>query len=302
MANLLLLTSPPASGKTFWIESLAKVSAEEILVISPLRALADECHLHWKGKIRVMTSEEWLMKKTFSSIVIFDEFHLLYYWGDTFRPVLWEVFLSLSLESQLVVGLTATLSEEMKRNVSLLAEGFNEIYWQDFGNQKLKFMPGEYFRLNKNLIENCLIHLPAGKTTLVFCEFREEVLRWEKILRGRGHSVWTCRGGEAAAFGEKVRKENPPDYIICTTVLSHGVNLPTIKRVFLMYPVGNKDFWIQMVARGGRKGETYRVFALEPPHGLRWGRRQNLYLIGILRMRIFFSIILDQLQECFLKD
>ncbi len=302
MANLLLLTSPPASGKTFWIESLAKVSSEEILVISPLRALADECHLHWNGKIRVMTPEEWLLKQTFSGIVIFDEFHLLYYWGDTFRPVLWEVFFSLCSGSQLVVGLTATLSVEMRNNLSLLENGFDEIFWQDFGNQKLKHVPAEYFRLNKNLIENSLIHLPPARTTLVFCEYREEVLRWEKKLSERGHSVWTCRGGEAAAFGEKVRKESPPDFIIATTVLSHGVNLPAIKRVFLMYPVENKDFWIQMVARGGRKGESYGVFALEPPHGLRWGRRNNLYLIGILRLRILFSILLEQLQECFLKE
>lgn len=302
MANLLLLTSPPASGKTFWIESLANNFSEEILVISPLRALADECHIQWQGKVRVMTPEEWLLKKTFSQVVIFDEFHLLYYWGDSFRPVLWEVFYSLCSESQLVVGLSATLSEEMRTNVVLMETGFEGIYWQDFGNQKLKYIPDEYFFLGKNLIENCLIHLPPENTTLVFCEFREEVLRWEKKLTERGHSVWTCRGGEAAAFGEKVRRENPPQYIISTTVLSHGVNLPTIGRVFLMYPVENKDFWIQMVARGGRRGEVYRVFALEPPHGLRWGRRKNFYQIGILRLRILFSILLDQLQECFLKE
>jgi superfamily II DNA or RNA helicase len=302
MANLLLVTSPPASGKTYWIESFADTLPGEILVISPLRALADECQLRWKQKICVMTPEEWLLKKTFSDVVIFDEFHLLYYWGDSFRPIQWDVFFFLSLEAKLVIGLTATLSDQMKEDVSFLEAGFEKILWQDFGNQKLKYEPREYFRLDKTRIEECLIHLPPEKTTLVFCQYRSEVLIWEKKLILRGNTVWTCLGGEAAAFGEKVRKENPPDYIVCTTVLSHGVNLPTIDRVFLMYPVENKDFWIQMVARGGRRGGAFQVFALEPPHGLVWDRRNNLYSIGVLRLRILFSIFLDQLQECFLKE
>ncbi len=302
MTQLLLLTSPPASGKTFWIRSFAEASEKEILVISPLRALADECRIHWKEKIQVMTPEEWMLKKIIPDVVIFDEFHLLYYWGDSFRPVLWDVFLTLSLEAKLVIGLTATLSENMREEVGLLSDGFEEILWKDFGNQELKNKPEIYLRLNQNLIQDFLIHLPVKGTTLVFCEFREEVLEWEKKLGKRGHTVWTCRGGEAGAFGERVRRENPPDFIICTTVLSHGVNLPEIERVFLMYPVENKDFWIQMVARGGRKGEAFRVFALEPPHGLRWDRRNNLCQIGILRMRILFSIFMDQLQECFLKE
>ncbi|MES2528018.1 MAG: helicase-related protein [Bdellovibrionota bacterium] len=302
MAQLLLLTSPPASGKTFWIRSFAEASEKEILVISPLRALADECRIHWKEKIRVMTPEEWSIKKTYSDIMIFDEFHLLYYWGDSFRPVLWDVFVSLSLEAKLVIGLTATLSEKMRDDVLLLHSGFEEILWLNFGNQELKNFPDKYLRLNQKLIHESLIHLPVNGTTLVFCEYREEVLEWEKKLSRRGYKVWTCRGGEAAAFGEKVRRENPPDFIVCTTVLSHGVNLPVIERLFLMYPVKNKDFWIQMVARGGRKGEAYRVFALEPPHGLRWDRRNNLCQIGILRLRILFSIFMDQLQECFLKE
>ncbi len=302
MANLLLVTSPPASGKTYWIESFAHVSSQQILVISPLRALADECHLRWKEKVLVMTPEEWLLKKTFPEIVIFDEFHLLYYWGDSFRPVLWEVFLALGLGAKLVIGLTATLSREMKTEVELLEPGFDQIIWQDFGNQILKHTPVKYYQLGKRLIESSLLHLPGKKTTLVFCEFREEVLHWEKKLMKRGHTVWTCRGGEAAAFGERVRIENPPEFIVCTTVLSHGVNLPRIERVFLMYPIENKDFWIQMVARGGRRGEPFRVFALEPPHGLRWDRTRNSCQSGILRLNILFSQFMDQLQECFLKE
>lgn len=76
MSELLLLTSPPASGKTFWIRSFAETLSDPILVISPLRALADECRKNWNEKIMVMTPEEWMKKKPFARVVIFDEFHL----------------------------------------------------------------------------------------------------------------------------------------------------------------------------------------------------------------------------------
>ena len=72
--DLIILTSPPASGKTYWISSLVnKLFPQKILVISPLRALADECRSKWEESVFVMTPEEWMSKKVYSEIVIFDE-------------------------------------------------------------------------------------------------------------------------------------------------------------------------------------------------------------------------------------
>src|SRR5689334_4916886 len=101
--ELLVLTSPPASGKTFWIESFAETCDKKILVIAPLRALRDECAVKWGEKIIVMTPEEWLLKKITAEIVIFDEFHLHFYWGDAFRPNMWEVFYELSHMASLTI-------------------------------------------------------------------------------------------------------------------------------------------------------------------------------------------------------
>jgi superfamily II DNA or RNA helicase len=302
MSQLLLLTSPPASGKTFWIHSLAEVVPEKVLVISPLRALADECRKNWNERINVMTPEEWLVKKSAAEIVIFDEFHLLSYWGNTFRPVLWEVFVSLSLEAKLVIGLTATLSELILEEAQLLNCYFDEIIWADHGNQTLKWKPQSYVCVSKNLMTRILFQQDIQGTGLIFCRYREEVLAWEKRLTSFGFRTWSCLGGEAAEFGKRVSSEAPPDFIVATTVLSHGVNLPTITRVFLMYPVGNIDFWIQMIARGGRRGEVFDVFALEHPHGLRWSRGKNLMRILILELRLFISVLLNQLEQCFLKE
>src|SRR5262245_1203823 len=112
MQELVLLTSPPASGKTFWISSLVEeLKDHRILVISPLRALAYECREKWKDTVTVMTPEEWTGKKCRSEVVIFDEFHLYFYWGDTFRPHMWEVFFELSENAGLTILLTATFSE-----------------------------------------------------------------------------------------------------------------------------------------------------------------------------------------------
>lgn len=302
MPHLLLLTSPPASGKTFWIKSFAEKWEENILVISPLRALADECRKNWSDSITVMTPEEWLLKKKSFQVVIFDEFHILSYWGNTFRPAMWDAFISLSLSAQLVIGLTATLSDEILTQVQELRCHFTEITWVNNGNQSLKWTPENYYFVNKSLLTKTLMNSVHGGTSLIFCQYREEVLEWEERLSKQGFRVWSCLGGEASAFGQRVSRESAPDFIVATTVLSHGVNLPSISRVFLMYPVRNIDFWIQMIARGGRRGEAFQVFALEPPHGLRWGRGRNLRNIVILELRLFFSVLLNQLDQCFLKE
>jgi len=44
------------------------------------------------------------------------------------------------------------------------------------------------------------------------------------------------------------------------------------------------DFWIQMVARGGRRGEDFEVFSLESPVEINWSPLKNYFhvlLIGI---------------------
>lgn len=302
MPELLILTSPPASGKTFWIQSFADSIQDSLLIISPLRALADECRKNWGEKITVMTPEEWTGKRVTADVVIFDEFHLLSYWGNTFRPLMWEVFESLSVTAKLVIGLTATLSPELQNEMKFIESGFERILWIDHGNQKLKWKPFSYVQLKKNVLEKCVVSLRPKGTCLIFCQYREEVSRWEKRLRSEGFTVWSCLGGEAAMFSQRVEKESPPQFIVSTTVLSHGVNLPSIRRVFFLYPVRNIDFWIQMIARGGRRGESFQVFALEPPYGLKWSRFGNLLATGKISLKIFLCNFLTQLEQCFLKE
>jgi superfamily II DNA or RNA helicase len=142
---------------------------------------------------------------------------------------------------------------------------------------------------------------PEQGTGLIFCQYREEVRHWESKLLSLGFRCWSCVGGEAQGFSTLVRTQLPPDFIIATTVLSHGVNLPRISRVFFTYPVKNRDFWIQMVARGGRKGEPFDVFSVEKPTGLQWNKYTNYLAIRRLDLKMSGRKFFRAIQEWFLK-
>ncbi len=303
MKDLLLLTAPPAAGKTYWIKSLiSELGHTDLLIISPLRALANECTLNWKGRVLVMTPEEWRAKRIYKKVVIFDEFHLHFYWGDTFRPLMWEVFFDLVNEAELSILLTATFSEEMQNEVKHFENHFDRIIWVNHGNQILKNRPSSYLKISPNLMKELIQFESRNGTSLIFCAYREEVMRWGNFLRKLGFRVWTCVGGEASLFSLQVQTEEPPDFIVATTVLSHGVNLPKVSTIYFLYQVKNIDFWIQMVARGGRRGEKFRVYSLENPYGIKWNRWTNDLAILILRFKISYPKFKRQLSQWFLKD
>lgn len=303
-SSLLVLTSPPASGKTYWIKSfVSQYDENKVLIISPLRALADECREKWGAYPLVMTPEEWTLKKVSAEVVIFDEFHLHFYWGDTFRPLMWEVFYELSTEAKLIVLLTATLPLWMKEEIETYGTQFNQLMWVDQGNQQLKTPPVKYIKApGKRWLTEYICGNFENGVRLIFCQYREEVFWWKRHLQEQGFVVWSCVGGEAQEMKSKMASGERPHFIVATTVLSHGVNLPEISCVYLLYPLKNQDFWIQMVARGGRKGGDYRVFALENPYGIKWNPIANFLAIIHLSLKMKKVSLLRQLQSCFLKE
>ncbi len=291
--DFLILTSPPASGKTYWIESLIMTLKDEsILVVSPLRALADECQTKWGERVLVMTPEEWLGKKVKCTISIFDEFHLYFYWGDTFRPMMWEAFYEISLNSSLTVALTATFSKELQNEVSSFTFHFDSISWLDYGNQTLKYVPRKYIKApsKKWLIKQIQCSPKNEGVKLIFCQYREEVFEMERKLTSLGFQCHSCVGGEAHQLAQKLILHSNPDFIISTTVLSHGVNLPCIRKIYFLYQLNHLDFWIQMVARGGRRGEDYVVFSLEPPYELKWNRGRNFFHVLFLTVKEYLTV------------
>lgn len=301
--DLLIFTAPPAAGKTHLISRLIEDLNQLPLVISPLRALANECLTKWGATCVVMTPEEWLNKGTSHRVVILDEFHLFFYWGDSFRPRMWEAFFELVQKAELVILLTATLTDEMVGLIKNFGCHFDQMIWVNHGNQILKYRPQNYFKaFNKKWLEDYILTMDHSScVNLIFCAYRSEVMIWETLLKAQGHRVWTCVGGEASLFSLKVQSERAPQFIVATTVLSHGVNLPNIGRIFFLYPVQNLDFWIQMVARGGRRGEAFEVFALENPRGIPFNPALNLLAILGLSFKMRLHQKVKQMQEWFLK-
>jgi len=259
MNTFLLLTSPPASGKTYWIERYHEKLGEKVLVISPLKALALELEEKWQGQISVRTPESYLLHPEEASIVIFDEFHLLFYWGDHFRENMWQAFFHLAMHSSLCIGLTATINDDILTRVKEWHH-FDQFLWFDGGNQKLKYLPSQTIRFISSQLHHDFIFLQSPeKTQLIFCEFRDDVKNWVEMLKAQGFRVLGCVGGETEAFIHQLKVQTP-QFIVSTSCLSHGVNLPIIEAVHFTYKMDNLDFWIQMTARGGRDGSAYRVY------------------------------------------
>lgn len=236
--------------------------------------------------------------------IVFDEFHLFYHWGDSFRPsmaVVYEGIFSMQIPSLL---LTATLGEVyLSRWKKDALRNYEHVFHADFGNQILKNSPFcyEWFPIClKGMLDFKLrlIFLSLAnqarcsrrKTFLIFCQYRTEVQHWAGWLESLGLNVLFCLGGQATEFTSKLKGMPHPDVIVATTVLSHGVNLPAIESVILTYAVEEKDFWIQMVGRGGRKGERFSVLAVEEKSLWEWCRRYQSWLC-LLQLSAWFCLL-----------
>ena len=85
-----------------------------------------------------------------------------------------------------------------------------------------------------------------------------------ELASRHGFKAIGCVGGEVEKFQTELKNSNGKiDCIFSTIALSHGVNLPEIKKVFINYEVKNYDFWLQMVGRGGRQGSAYEVYCFD---------------------------------------
>jgi superfamily II DNA or RNA helicase len=205
---------------------------------------------------------------------------------------MWEAFYAITATSNLTVALTATFSKKIQIEVCLFSSHFDSILWIDYGNQKLKFEPKKYVKApsKKWLIKQIQSSPKRDGVKLIFCQYREEVFEMERKLTSLGFFCHSCVGGEAHKLAQKLMTNSNPDFIVSTTVLSHGVNLPSIRKIYFLYQLNQLDFWIQMVARGGRKGEDFEVFSLEFPLAIRWNRWTNFFYVFYFSVRQFFSL------------
>ncbi|ATH09008.1 hypothetical protein BIY24_13945 [Halobacteriovorax marinus] len=320
-SSFTLMLAPPGWGKTTLVLDLYEKFNGRIIFVSPLRALAEEfvnraTHLR---NVLSLSDREGLEEKLkkFSSkkkgllvctaerlgsdlierfskektLFIFDEFHLFYYWGQSFRPLLWERAMEVSNNQGSILGLTATMDEEVLKSWSEdFSLGVEERFLINLGNQRLFNHPSvitNYNLAGKMVFQRNFINILKKQekgTILYFCRFRTEVDMWLEFCFRHKISAIGCVGGEVESFLNNLESNPRPRCIFSTSALSHGVNLPIISKVFLSYEIENKDFWIQMVGRGGRDGSCYHVYEMEKKD---WRDIRYLYQTLILLIRDF---------------
>lgn len=284
----VLLIAPPGSGKTYILKELSK--QQSLVFISPLKALSLEFCKNIQGIslldktfkqrvhiletlpksfVVVLTAElltedlvEFFYKK--NVIFVIDEIHLFYYWGKSFRPYLQDLIeILFSLEVK-VLMLTATFSffDELLFQQSLT---LNTLYVLDYQNKSLGFLPEyhcHYWKFFLILRLRIQLYL-SERSLLIFCKTRYEVDDCYNYLSKKFNCVFQCKGGETVDFQNKIEDFLDKKVIIISTIaLSHGVNLPSISDVFILYKVEEEDFWIQMVRRAGRDKKSYKIFSM----------------------------------------
>lgn len=208
-------------------------------------------------------------------LFVLDEFHLFYHWGESFRPLLHDRFLCILNHEFPILGVTATMDENVMNSLKK-----DLVYYQDFwvhldyGNHLLHRTPQKslcYHGLKPNYIHKAFWRELRQKKNehifLYFCAYRSQVDELVARARRQGFRALGCVGGEVEIFLTELDKnEGKIDCIFSTTTLSHGVNLPEIKKVFIDYEVKNYDFWLQMIGRGGRQGSDYEVYSSDVFH------------------------------------
>ena len=295
-----LILAPPGWGKTYQMLNLIQHSQALFVFIFPLRALCQEvyqaatkrgiqtfclkdqasCKLcpEQTSQLIITTPELGLSMDFKDRIYILDEFHLFFYWGESFRESLLSFMESHLHRSPPLILLSATMSDELiQRTKSFFKASYEELHIRDLGNQSLKNMPTRVFYTPfKNwLVDESLYHRVTG-CTLIFCRYRCEVKIWGEKLRRHGAKVITCVGGGALSFSEMIAEDPKWDFIVATSVVSHGVNLPDIRRLIISYPIDCLDIYLQMLGRGGREGGEFEVYTMNFNYFsklqiLRWG-------------------------------
>jgi superfamily II DNA helicase RecQ len=291
----VLLIAPTGWGKTTLLLDLVSKSNRRWVYLAPLRALANEFYIRCSKKIKgtvlikhfheidelikngidyklLIITPELLTTETYKQFetntnVVFDEIHLFYYWGDSFREKLIECYEEVFSMNIPTLSLTATMSDSLLERWKMDSKrSHDNSFIIDLNNHSLKKDPSKIIYIPKAFksdIYKELINKSVKHSKLIFCGYRKEVEILKKSLQNFGFSVVSCIGGETELFQMELAKYTRPDFIIATTAISHGINLPRISIILFRYPVHNYDFWVQMVGRAGRREEEFKVYSMD---------------------------------------
>lgn len=208
------------------------------------------------------------------TVFIIDEFHLFYLWGETFRPLLKQMQYAIGAAGFPTLALSASFEKTLAKHWYLeYYQNYSNLYLVNYGNLNFKTLPQRkvaYVLFGKKLLEYQLtkdiLSLNKHERIMLFCNYRNEVDKWYEFCTRHKIKALACVGGEVPRFLEAMSALADSQVIIATSVLSHGVNLPSFQKVYLNTCVENESFWLQMASRAGRKGENFEVHSLNTYH------------------------------------
>lgn len=325
----VLLIAPTGWGKTTLLLDLVKNSEKTWIYMAPLRALACEFYIRSSKIIRrtILISHHHEVKEMLSTGLevklliitpellnsqiyqqfnidtnyVFDELHLFYYWGDSFRPKLIECYEEVMSTGNSCLSLSATMSDPLiyrwEKDAKLNYENVFKINLNNHTLKKAPYVTTHIPKVLKKLFLKELTYMKTKYSKLIFCAYREEVFQLKRCLEKRGHSVISCVGGQTHLLVGELLKKPRPDFILATSAISHGVNLPKISAIYLSYQVKNYDFWIQMVGRGGRQGEDFKVFTCDKYRITAFG--WILSFLYLLKLKLWSKIYPYELRRYF---
>ncbi|AYF45592.1 type III restriction enzyme, res subunit [Halobacteriovorax sp. BALOs_7] len=269
--SFTLLMAPMGWGKTRLIWEFVE-DFDRIIIVSPLRSILEDLkdrdcvvnNISDKGVF--LTTVESFSKNDLdfalrsNSLFVLDEFHLFYEWGETFRPRLLEFLYKISSSNTKVIGLSATITDELYRIIERDVENnFKHFCLLNIGNfQKKNMYKKKDVVIRPLLLLKLLwrqLFFSQGRTIL-FCSTRKEVFMWDRFFSRLGLSCDYCVGGEVKDFIAR-ECEAPAQIVIATSALSHGVNLRGIENIYISY-CPNESTNFQMIGRGGRFGEEFQ--------------------------------------------
>lgn len=306
--NSHVLIAPIGLGKTSFIFHLIK-KENKIIFVAPLRSIVEEILKREetfsirefdvfnsvKRGVLVVTPESLLpfdleYFSTRNTLFVLDEFHLYYEWADTFREKMRDFLENLYALEVRILGLTATMGQNHYKKLRIDSAFFNrEMRIIDLGNMNFHYPPSSSTGLTYGQIDFEILRLGlfSKKKVLIFVKTRKQVSHYVNKLKKYGVDVIGCVGGESSYFIEAYDRRFY-QVIVSTKVLSHGVNLGRIDRVFILDNVPEFER-VQMCGRGGRDGNSYTISYLihSKPSKIK-DRFKELFSIFALKVLKFF--------------
>ncbi len=283
----VICIAPTGSGKSLIYERLASRERCRTLLITPLVALARQQFARLqklgiptflgagggKSSPLIHQSGAWIVSPEllqFASVqhhltrwgpelMVVDECHCLWEWGDKFRPAFQKVPHTLTLPSiRKSLWLTATLPIEARLQLRTFFST-PPIELGEFDLSPLVFLEIRHSPLTQRLQElMSWLHSQEG-TGIIFVSTRDMTLRLARVIAAMGKKTSIYHAGmskEERQLTERMVHEQQTQIVVATTAFGMGMDYPHLSFVILWQAPTSLLSLVQTIGRVGRNVHT----------------------------------------------